>query len=216
MVMREKQQGDLMANRIDYFFTIISPFTYLGHQAICAVADKHGAELAFRPVNLGDVFAASGALPLPQRPPARQRYRLLELQRIAELRGLQIRLKPAHFPVDPTQADNTITALVANGQDPRDYMFRLFQATWVRDENVADETVLARYLTDSGFDARAVLDQAESAEVVAIRGANTAAAIDAGALGSPSYVLNGEVFWGQDRIDYIDHALTTGRGPFSA
>lgn len=205
-----------MTARIDYFFTIISPFTYLGHQAICAVADKHGAKLVFRPVNLGEVFATSGALPLPQRPPARQRYRLLELQRIAELRGLPINLKPAHFPVDPTLADNTINALVANGQDPRDYMFQLFQAVWVHEENVADESVLARYLISSGFDAAAILDQAKSAETGAMRSANTADAIEAGALGSPSYVLNGEVFWGQDRIDYIDHALTTGRGPFSA
>ncbi len=205
-----------MTARIDYFFTIISPFTYLGHQAICAVADKHGAELVFRPVNLGEVFATSGALPLPQRPPSRQRYRLLELQRIADMRGLPINLKPAHFPVDPTLADCTIAALVANGENPRDYMFRLFQAVWVNEENVSDETVLAKYLAESDFGAVAILDRARSDEISAVRAGNTAEAIAAGTLGSPSYVLNGEVFWGQDRIDYVDRALTTGRTPFTA
>ena len=96
---------------IDYYFTSISPFTYLGHKAITDVAERHGATIAFKPVNLGGVWAESGAVPMPQRTPMRQRYRLIELQRAAELRGLPITPKPAHFPVDPSLADHTVIAV---------------------------------------------------------------------------------------------------------
>ena len=205
-----------MTAHIDYYFTCISPFSYFGHQAIGDVARRHGARLNLRPVRLGEVFETSGALPLARRPLPRQRYRMLELQRIAAMRDLPVNLKPAHFPTDPTLADATVAVLVDEGADAFAYLDSLYRAVWVDEANVADDAVIADRLGAAGFDASAILAKARGEAAIALVSANTEAAIAAGAIGSPSYVLNGEVFWGQDRVEHVDHALATGRGPFFA
>lgn len=205
-----------MSAVIDYFLTSVSPWTYLGHRLIQEVAARHGAILNVRPVNLGDMFKVSGQVSLADRTPVRQRYRMLELQRFADLRGRKVNLRPKHFPTNPALADHTIIAVIEGGQSPLDYMDRVFSAVWADEREIADAAVLADLLAASGLDAKAVLERANSAEVAAIRAANTEAAIAADATGVPSFVLNGEAFWGQDRIDLLDHALKTGRGPFSS
>lgn len=201
---------------IDYYFFGASPFTYLGHGAIEAVAKKHGCGLAYKPVRLMDLWEVSGAVPPAKRPAVRQRYRFLEMQRAAEMRGLSINLKPRHFPVDPTLADQAVIAILEARHDPSGYMAAIFSAVWTRDENISDPAVIERCLSENGFDADAILHAAQSSEVAAIRDRNTKEAIDADAVGVPAYVLNGEVFWGQDRIEWIDRALETGRAPFHA
>lgn len=200
---------------IDYYFFSISPFTYLGHQAIVDVAAKHGATLNIKPSNLMAIWEVSGAVPPPQRPPVRQRHRLLEIMRCADIRGLPINKTPAHFPVDASLADNSIIALVEMGEDPVGYMGDVFAAVWVNDQNISDETVLSGLLKKHGFDADAVLAKAKTEEIAAIRASNAQDAVDADAVGVPAYVVNGEVFWGQDRVEHIDHMLTSGREPFS-
>lgn len=204
-----------MAN-IDYYYIGISPFSYLGHRAIEAVAKKHGCGLAYKPVDLIKIFEVSGGLPPAKRPPVRQRYRFLELQRAAEMRGLPINLQPRHFPADPTLADQAVIALLQERHDPSDYMFRVFSAVWAEDENISDPVVVERLLDESGFDGEAVLEAAQSEGIAETRRQNTREAIEADAVGVPAYVVNGEVFWGQDRIEWIDRALETGRPPFSA
>lgn len=200
---------------IDYYFFSISPFTYLGHKAIVDVAAKHGATLNIKPSNLMAIWEVSGAVPPPQRPPVRQRHRLLEIVRSADIRGLPINKSPAHFPVDASLADNSIIALLEMGENPVDYMGDVFAAVWVNEQNIADEEVLSSLLKKRGFDAEAVLAMAKTEEIAAIRARNAQDAVDADAVGVPAYVVNGEVFWGQDRIEHIDHMLTTGREPFT-
>ena len=200
---------------IDYYFFSISPFTYLGHQAIVDVAAKHGATLNIKPSNLMAIWEVSGAVPPPQRPPVRQRHRILEIVRCAYIRGLPINKSPAHFPVDATLADNSIIALIEMGENPVDYMDDVFAAVWVNEQNISDETVLAGLLTKHGFDAETVLAKAKTEEVSAIRSRNAQDAVNADAVGVPAYVVNGEVFWGQDRVEHIDHMLTTGRDPIT-
>lgn len=205
-----------MPASIDYYMTTLSPFSYLGHQALTAVARKHGVKLNVKPVNLLDVFATSGAVPPAKRPLVRQRYRFLELQRVGDYRGAPINPKPRHWPVDPAPADRTIIALIEAGHDPLDYMEKVFSALWAKEEDVADRAILAAHLRETGFDAEAIIPAAEAPGTAEIRARNTQEAIQAGAVGAPVYVLNGEVFWGQDRIEYLDQALTSGRAPFSS
>jgi len=201
---------------IDYYFYGGSPFAYLGHRAFLDMAAHHGARVNFKPVKLTDLWALSGAVALAKRPPVRQRYRLLELQRFSEARGLPVNLKPKHFPVDMSLADKAVIALVEAGHDPSVYMGRVFSGVWAEDADLSDRDTIAGRLEESGFDAGAVLEAAEGPAAAEIHDRNTREAISADAVGVPAYVLNGEVFWGQDRIDYLERALASGRPPFTA
>lgn len=201
---------------VDYFLTSVSPWTYLGHRAIQEVAARHGAKLNVRPVNLGEMFKISGQVALGERPPVRQRYRNIELQRFAEMRGRKLNLKPKHFPTNPALADHTIIAVVQAGRDPFPYMDKVFSAVWANERDIADAAVLHDLLTETGHNADAILERAGQPEVAFVREQNTQDAIAADATGVPSFVLNGEPFWGQDRIDMLDRALSSGRGPYKA
>lgn len=201
---------------IDYYFSSASPFTYLGHTAIQEIAKKHGCKLNVRPVNIFEIWAESGAVPPAKRPPVRQRMRLIELQRLSLHRNLPLNKQPEHFPVDATLADLTIIAVIEAGGDPFSYMKSVFTGVWVNERDIADATTLAGLLSEAGHDADAILTAAHSDKAAAIRSANSTAAIKADAPGVPAYVLNGECFWGQDRITYIDEALTSGRAPFTS
>lgn len=199
---------------IDYYFYCASPFTYLGHTAICEMAERHKAKLNYKPVNLFALWDISGAVPPGKRPPVRQRLRLIELQRLAAWRGLPIRTAPQHWPVDPAMADKVVIALVRNGQDPRYFVGKVLAGVWANDDDIADEAVLASYLSQVGLDPAPPLAEAKTDEIAAIREQNTREAIAADAVGVPTYVLDGEPFWGQDRIELLEQALVSGRQPF--
>ena len=199
---------------IDYFLTLVSPFVYLGHRALLDVAKQHGAEVHFRPVALMGLWEHSGAVPLPQRPQSRQDYRLIELQRWREKRGVPLNLHPEHFPTNPTLADRSVIALAEAGADPADYAGAVLRASWVEDKDVAEADVLAGLLEQAGHDAGAILAAAQSDAVAAIHKANTEAAVALGVVGAPGYVLNGEPFWGQDRIELLADALASARPPY--
>ncbi len=205
-----------MPATIDYFLTCVSPWTYLGHDVAREIAARHGATLAVRPVNLGEMFKVSGQVGLADRPAVRQRYRFIELQRYAEMRGKKLNLRPKHFPTNPALADHTICAILADGGNPLDYMEGVFAAVWADEKDIAREETLTPLLNEAGFNPAAIIERAKSPEIAEIRAKNTQDAIASDATGVPSFVLNGEPFWGQDRLDMLDRALSTGRGPFTA
>lgn len=200
-----------MSGSIDYFFTLISPYAWFGHTQLVDLAARHGKQVVFRPVDLMGVWEVSGAVPPAQRSPIRQRYRFLELQRFAEFRGLDLKLKPKHFPTNPLLADCCVIAIEEAGGEPAGFAFGVGEAVWSLDRQIADEAVLAELLEKHGHDASAILARAGTDEIVAMRKANTQAAIEADAIGSPTYVYNGEVFWGQDRLDLLDRMIMSGR-----
>lgn len=202
--------------RIDYYFSLISPYAYLGHAAVLAAAREAGATLIYKPVRIFELFQANGGLPLGQRAPARQRYRLIELQRARQQRGVPLNLAPKFFPVDPSLADRCAIALDRQGRDPSAYMDAAFRAIWAHDRDLADRDTVAGLLRDAGHDADATLATAETDEVAAIYRGNTRAAIAADLPGLPGYVLDGEPFWGQDRVEALREALLTGREAFTA
>jgi 2-hydroxychromene-2-carboxylate isomerase len=199
---------------IYYYFTLLSPWAYLGHRVLLDLAAEHGAELRYRPVMLAKVFENSGAVPLAQRPKARQDYRFLELQRWRAKRGVPLNLKPRHFPTNPSLADRTVLALVDAGRDPGDMVEAVFRACWVEDRDIADRDVLADLLAAGGHEAERTLEAAESEAMQQTYANNTAEAVRLNAIGSPTYVLNGEVFWGQDRLDLLGDALESSREPY--
>lgn len=199
---------------IDYFYTHVSPWAYLGHQAFVEIAAAHGQDIRFRPVNLAGVFEVSGGLPLAKRHPVRQAYRFIELQRWREKRGIALTLQPAFFPANPVLADCCAIAVAQAGGPVAACSERLFRAIWAEDRNIADEAVVAALLQETGLDADAILAAAQGAAVQEAYQENQRLAIELGVIGSPCYVLKGEPFWGQDRLDLLEDALTCGRDAF--
>ena len=144
----------------------------------------------------------------------RLRYRWLELQRWREKRGLDFSLTPKYWPFDLKLSDGIVIAICEAGGDPQDFMLRVFRGAWEQELNCSDEATLADMLTASGFDAEAMLAAARTGAVAAIYASHHQQALNDGVIGSPVYVLNGEAFWGQDRLDLLDDALKSGRKAF--
>lgn len=199
---------------IEYFFTLQSPWSYIGHAEFVRVAERHGATIDYRPMNLMRIFPETGGLPLAKRHPARQRYRMIELQRWVAKRDLPMHLHPRHWPLDPAMTDKIVVAVGVSGGDVERIVPRLFSGIFEREEDLADPTVLEDLLRKAGFDAGAVFEEAKSARVDQAYESNATLALKCGAIGAPTYALDGEIFWGQDRLPLLEEALVSGRLPF--
>jgi carboxymethylenebutenolidase len=198
-----------MTHTVQYYFAPQSPWTYLGHLRFWDVARKHGARIEVLPVDLGGkVFPVSGGLPLGKRAPQRQAYRLLEMKRFSEHLHAPMNLQPRFFPVAGDDAARLIIAVeLADGADAAMHITdAVLRAVWVEERNIADEATLAALLAERELPARR-LEESHSQAVAERYEANTQRAIDAGVFGAPSYVLGGEIFWGQDRLDFVERAL---------
>ena len=203
-----------MARSIDYYFTLPSPWTYLGHEFFLSICARHGIAIRYKPMPIGEVFDATGSLPLPKRPPARQRYRFVEMQRWRDRRGLPLVFKPRHFPFDANLLNRTIVALAEQGHDPGKLAGAALAGLWAEDRNLGDEAEAARLISDSGFDPAEILALARSERIGALYAQNGQDAIAADVFGAPAYVLDGEIFWGQDRLELLEDALVAGRQPY--
>jgi 2-hydroxychromene-2-carboxylate isomerase len=201
-----------MALTIDYYFAPNSPYVYLGHARFAAIAKAAGATLRVLPVDLGGkVFPVSGGLPLSKRAPQRQAYRLVELKRFSEWLDLPLNVQPKYFPVAADDAAKLIIAV--DLKDGTDAAMKLTgavtRAVWVEERNIADEATLAALLTEQRL-APARLEESHSQTVHERYEVDTQLAIDAGVFGAPSYVIDGEIFWGQDRLDFVQRRLARG------
>jgi 2-hydroxychromene-2-carboxylate isomerase len=198
-----------MALTIDYYFAPQSPWTYLGHDRFVRIARAAGAAVRVLPVDLGGkIFPVSGGLPLGQRAPQRQAYRLVELERWRRFLGLPLHLKPAFFPVPGDAAARLIIAVDhADGSDAALALTgAVLKAVWAEERNINDAATLAALLAECGLSAQRAADAA-APEVQATYERHTQQAIEAQVFGSPSYVVDGEIFWGQDRLDFLERRL---------
>ena len=197
-----------MSRQIDYYFATISPWTYLGHDRLVAIARKHGATIAVKPVNFGDVFPASGGLPLSKRAPQRQAYRLVELKRWREFLGMPLNLQPKYFPANGDLAAYWVLAAAEKDAALALALYgAIGKALWVEERDIADAATLAGVAKSVGQDAEGLGARAQAPEISARYAALTKEAIERGVFGAPSYVLDGEIFWGQDRLDFLDRKL---------
>ena len=195
---------------IDYYFAPQSPWTYLGHARLLAMAEAAQVKVRVLPADFGQIFAQSGGLPLSKRAPQRQAYRLLELARFRDALKLPLNVQPHYFPV---VADPSARLIIATDlQSGSDAALRLsgavFAAVWAQERDIASATTLGELLDECGL-ASELLAHSHSATVQDRYDANTRAAIEAGVFGAPSYCLGGEIFWGQDRLDFLERQLKT-------
>lgn len=201
-----------MSRVIDYFLAPHSPWTYLGHERFVAIAREAGATVRPIPIDLLKLFSVSGGLPLSQRPAQRQAYRLLELRRFSRHLGMPMHVEPTFFPVVPHAAARLIIAV--DEADGAEAALRLtgalLRAVWEQQRDIADAATLTAILGEQALPAERLARSAAD-DIGARYDANTQRAIDASLFGAPSYVIDGELFWGQDRLDFVQRALAADR-----
>ena len=200
-----------MALTIDYFLAPQSPWTYFGHARFAEMAAAAGATVRIKPMDLGKIFPLTGGLPVGQRSAQRQAYRLVELRRFADHLKLPTNLHPTFFPVAGDDAARLIIAV--DQHDGAEAAMRLcgavLSAVWAQERDIADHAVLGELLNEQHLDA-ARLTQAKEEKVQQTYQSYTDEALKVGVFGAPSYVVDGEMFWGQDRLDFLQRRLQAG------
>jgi 2-hydroxychromene-2-carboxylate isomerase len=198
-----------MSKTIQYYLAPHSPWTYLGHERFVALAKAAGAHIEIKPFDLGKVFGASGGLPLAKRAPQRQAYRLLELARWSELLNLPLNPQPTFFPIPPDPAAKLIIATRTSlgGDAALQVAGAVMHALWADDKNISDDDTLAQIASSCGFDGRMLVKSSQTAGVQEQYERNSDEALAANVFGAPWYVVDGEGFWGQDRLDFVERAL---------
>ncbi len=197
---------------IAYYMTLNSPWSYLGSARFGEIAKAHGYTVDIKPTKFGVVFPQTGGLPLPKRAPARQAYRLQELKRWREFRGLPITIQPKHFPSDETAGTRLLIAAKLQGLDAHRLGTEMGRALWEREENLGEWSVLQASAQRAGLDADTIkAAAAPDAELDKLHDGYTAEALAQGVFGAPTYYLpSGEFFWGQDRLELLERQLAKG------
>lgn len=197
---------------IDYYDSMSSPWTYLGHQRFVALARRFALTIRHKPMDLMKVWSVSGGLPLKQRAKQRQAYRHQELRRWSELSGIPCNLEPAYHPVADRRACYMAIAAAQRGLDWVKLSDAILRAVWVEERNIADHNTLIAIADEQGMQGKALLAATDEPAVAAEYEANTEEAMKLGVFGAPFYVFDGELFWGQDRLQMLEWRLTQKLG----
>ena len=196
-----------MSKVVTVYYALQSPWTYLGWARLRELVARAGADVHYRPVQSAPMFQASGTLPLAQRPAQRQAYRLMELRRWRDYLGIPLNLHPKHFPVDEALAARMVIAHRQRDGDIAALSQAMLAAVWVEERDLADPDVLLAIAREQGVDGPALLIAAKDEAAQGEYDANTRAAIEQGVFGMPTCVIGDELFWGQDRLDFVARAL---------
>lgn len=193
---------------IDYYFATLSPYTYLAGTRLEEIAARHGATIAYKPLDIITLFTRTGGTAPKDRHPARQEYRAQELARASKKTGLAFNIKPAHWPTNGAPASYAIIAADrAGGGDMGKLVHAILRSVWADDLDIAEDAVIRACLEEAGYDA-SLADSGllAGAETYA---ANLEEAVERGVFGAPFYITDtGQRFWGQDRLDDLDQHLS--------
>ena len=196
-----------MQTTIDYYFTVTSPWSYLGDIRVREIAARCNVTLQHRPVNAGEIFSKTGGLPLKDRSAERQAYRLRELARWRERLEIELNLEPTFFPASSELADKVIIVTRESGINPGPLTNAFMRTVWVDNENIADPEVVKNVLDAQGLDSVTLMASAQEEKTVHMLATHTEEAISRGVFGLPSYVTAHDLFWGQDRLEFLESSL---------
>ena len=191
--------------QIDYYFAVLSPFTYLAGDRLETIAARHGAKIDYHVFDIVEVGAETGWTPPGKRHPARASYRLQDLARLAKRNSVPINLHPAHWPTDSLPASRAFNAALLAGADPGPLARSIVRAVWAEERNISDPETVAVILSENGIDSEAVAPHLQAGEER--YRADSRAAPDRGIFGAPFYAVGEERFWGQDRLEDLDRHL---------
>lgn len=202
--------------RIDFYFSFISLWSYIGSNVFRDLVRDLDIVVSYRPVDLLAAFSAGGGKPVRERPTFRQSYRLVEMERWKAIRNIPLVTWPKYYPADPSIGHRMLLAAVDNGQDVADFVHRSLKAVWADELNIEDPGTLADLADRSGLDGQALLARVNEPGLVAAERRMTEEAVGRQVFGAPFYFYRDEPFWGQDRLEMLRDAITSGRPPIPA
>ena len=190
--------------RVEFFFDYASTYSYLAHQEIEELAARHDAEIVFKPMVLGFVFKATGNT-MPAAVPAKGAYMVHDVRRWVRHYGLPFHM-PSVFPVNTIRALRTAVAALEEGTFPA-YHHAVMQGYWANDQDIGDAEVLAALASAAGLDGPRLVGRAEEGPIKDRLKKNTDEAIERGVFGAPTFFVGDQMFWGNDRLEFVGEAL---------
>lgn len=195
------------------FYSLSSPWAYLGGPRLQDIVRRHRARLVLKPFDFQEVVPKTGGVPIRTRPQPRRDYHAVELARWRDYLGLPLNVTPRHYPMENPapnwnkHAGWTVIAAQAAGLDAFPLSHAILRALWAEERDIADPAVRRAIADENGYDGAALV-AAEGSEAVQARYRRNGEEAEAlGVFGSPTLVLDGELFWGQDRLGFLDRAL---------
>jgi 2-hydroxychromene-2-carboxylate isomerase len=195
-----------MAKMVEFYFDVGSPAAYLAWTQMPRLVKETGAQVAYRPFLLGGVFQATGNRS-PTEVPAKGRYMMDDLQRFARRYGVEFRSNP-HFPINTLMLMRGATGLqLRTPSRMPTYVDAVFHAIWVEGRNLNEPAVAGEVMRDAGFEPQQFIALASDPEVKERLKADSQQAVARGVFGAPTFFVGDQMFWGQDRLDFVKEAL---------
>jgi 2-hydroxychromene-2-carboxylate isomerase len=196
-----------LTKTIDYYLTLVSPWAFLGHERFVKIAGENNAHINVIPVNFGKIFSETGGLPLAKRSQQRQNYRLMELARWREEHDIPLNIHPKFFPASDQIAALMVTTAAEQGLDAISLTGGFLKLVWIDEGNIADEETAINVANQVGLNGPKLLTDSRNPEILAKYEAATEKAVQRGAFGAPTYIIDDELFWGQDRLYFVEKKL---------
>jgi 2-hydroxychromene-2-carboxylate isomerase len=193
-----------MTKTVEFYFDVGSPTTYLAHYRLLQLKDQYGCLIAYNPILLGGLFKATGNTS-PAMVPAKGRYMDIDMPRYAQMYGLPLVMNP-HFPINTLNLMRGAVALLTT-EHFQTYINAVFDAMWVNGKNMGDVGTVVDVLTEAGLNASSILESTQSPEIKAALISNTEKAVERGLFGAPTMFVDNEMFFGQDRLHFVESAL---------
>jgi 2-hydroxychromene-2-carboxylate isomerase len=202
---------------LDCYYSLSSPWAYFAGPKLQDIVRRHRAKLNLKPYDFQAVVPKTGGVPLRTRPEPRQRYHEVELARWRDYLGMPLVLKPKHYPwvvTDPEWNKRpgwTVIAAQEAGLDAFTLSHAILRALWAEERDVARAEVRKAIADENGYDGTALVAAETSAGVQDLYRQYTDEAMKQGVFGAPTFIVGGEIFWGQDRLDFVDRKLASMR-----
>jgi 2-hydroxychromene-2-carboxylate isomerase len=196
-----------MPKTIEFFFDFSSPNAYFAAMQLPALAERHAAHIVYKPFLLGGLFKALDVNMTPgMTSPAKSANSLEDMQRWSAKYGIPFRF-PTRFPMNTVAALRTVLALSADERDVRPFVEATYRAYWVDDRDISDAEVLRSILGQLGLDGAALLGRTQDPAIKQALKDATAEAQQRGLFGAPTFIVGGELYFGKDRLDFVEDAL---------
>lgn len=196
-----------MPKMATFYYDLSSPYSYLTATQLESLSEKTGATIQWRPVVLGAIFKSTGNV-MPASVQAKAQYMFSDLERWRKYYDVPFRFNP-YFPVNAMTLHRAIVAVQKQHGEASGILLSkiAFDAVWARSLNITEPDVITSLIDEAGFDGEAILATTSTDEIKMALRQNTQTAIDAGVFGAPSIVVDGELFWGNDRLHFVEEAL---------